>query len=142
MARASKYKPEFCDLLIGHMKKGLSFEAFGSAVKVHKDTLYEWVKAHPEFKEAKDEAFCENQLFYERIGIDGMLGKIPGFNVTAWIFNMKNRHGWRDRQKDEAETVINVTGHITKLTDEQLKLETEKEIKEFMDKKGSVPSET
>ncbi len=27
----------------------------------------------------------------------GMTGKVPGFNATIWIFNMKNRHGWADK---------------------------------------------
>lgn len=106
MARASKYNPDFCEMLIKHMSEGLSFESFAAVAKVNRDTLYEWLKAHEEFREAKAEGLAENLLFYEKTGRAGMLGKLPGFNITAWIFNMKNRHGWRDRQKDEAEVIV------------------------------------
>lgn len=102
----SKYKPEFCDLLIKHMADGLSFESFAAVVKVNRTTLWDWVKAHEDFREAKAEGLDENLLFYEKIGRAGMMGKLPGFNITAWIFNMKNRHGWRDKQKDEADVIV------------------------------------
>lgn len=137
MANHLKYKPEFCQALIEHMKSGLSFETFAAIAKVHRDTLYQWVKEYPEFKEAKDEAFLQNQLFFEKLGIDGAKGKVPGFNVTAWIFNMKNRHGWRDKQKDESDTVINnITNHVSQLTDEQLEEEFQKELKKELVKRG------
>lgn len=106
MPKPSKYKPEFCALLIKHMSDGLSFESFAAVAKVNRDTLYEWVKAHEDFREAKAEGLSENLLFYEKTGRAGMLGKLPGFNITAWIFNMKNRHGWRDKQKDEADVIV------------------------------------
>lgn len=59
-------------------------------------TLHEWVKVHAEFSEAKRQAYAKNLLFYEKLGLTDMAGKIKGFNATVWIFNMKNRHKWRD----------------------------------------------
>jgi hypothetical protein len=100
----SKYKPEYCAQLIAHMTQGLSFETFAAVIKVNQDTLHEWAKVHPEFSEAKKEAWAQNQLFWERIGITGMAGKIANFNATVWIFNMKNRHRWRDVQPLDSET--------------------------------------
>ena len=94
--RPSKYRPEYCSQLIIHMAKGLSFESFGAAVGVNQDTLHEWAKVHTPFSEAKKEAWSQNLLFWEEIGIKGMTGKIPGFNATIWIFNLKNRFKWRD----------------------------------------------
>ena len=133
----SKYKPEFCDLLIKHMADGLSFESFGAVAKVHKDTLYEWLKVHPEFVEAKAEAWAENLLFYEKVGRAGMTGKLDGFNVTAWIFSMKNRHGWRDRQPEEVDrTIINNNNGAAKLTDSELTLFIDEEIEKEIEKRG------
>lgn len=125
----SKYKPEFCDLLIKHMADGLSFESFAAVAKVNRDTLYEWVKAHEDFRDAKAEGVSENLLFYEKTGRAGMLGKLPGFNITAWIFNMKNRHGWRDRQKDETDTVIVKNEVMISQTDVQDRIKQIKERK-------------
>lgn len=37
------------------------------------------------------------RLLWEKAGLDGMMGRIPGFNATSWKFNMANRFRWRDR---------------------------------------------
>ena len=132
----TKYRPEYCRELIDHMSEGYSFESFTAVASVHKDTLYEWVKVHPEFKEAKDTAFSKNMLFYEKVGCRGMLGEIDGWNVTAWIFNMKNRHGWRDRQPEEVDkTIINNNNQVAKLSDDELDQAIEKEIEERVQQK-------
>ena len=98
------YKSEYCAHLIAHMASGLSFESFAAVIKVNQDTLHEWAKVQPEFSEAKKEAWSQNMLFWERIGLTGMAGKMPGFNAAIWIFNMKNRFKWRDlHAADEAK---------------------------------------
>lgn len=79
-------------------------EKYGSEMMVSKQTLYDWEKKHPEFLDSKKRGFACSQLFYEQVGIKGMMGEIKKFNVTAWIFNMKNRFGWRDRSQVEVET--------------------------------------
>lgn len=128
MSRPTKYKKEYCQKLIEHMAKGYSFESFSAVVNVNQDTLHEWAKpkVSVEFSEAKKEAFAKCRLFWETIGIDGMLGKITRkvqkvdsygnkttenvqvkIDVGMWIFNMKNRFGWKDRvefiDEDEIE---------------------------------------
>jgi hypothetical protein len=97
------YKPEYCQELIDFMSKGYSFEAFAAHVGVSCNCTYQWVKANPEFAEAKERAFEHSRLFWERCGIEGMFME-KGFNATVWIFNMKNRFGWRDAHKVELET--------------------------------------
>ena len=103
--RPSKYKPEYCEQLIEHCKQGLSFEAFAGSIPVHKDTIYEWAKKYPEFDEAKRTGAALSLLFWEKLGVAGAVGKVPGFNPTTWIFNMKNRFGWRDRQELEVSEI-------------------------------------
>lgn len=97
--RPSKYKKEFCERLIKHMEDGLSFEAFAGEIGVAIDTVYNWNKKHPEFSEAKKIGTAKSQLFWEKMGRSGVVGKIPGFNTAAWIFNMKNRFNWRDKRE-------------------------------------------
>lgn len=94
--RPSKYKPEYCELLEGHFASGLSYEAFAGVLKVSIETLYNWEKDFPEFLEAKKTFWEIGREKFENIGLQGMMGKIPGFNTTVWIFTMKNRFGWRD----------------------------------------------
>lgn len=94
--RPSKYNPALIEDLVKHMTQGLSFESFAGRVGVHKDTLYEWLKHHPEFSDAKKRGEAGSLLFWEKLGLLGVVGKQKGFNATMWIFNMKNRFKWRD----------------------------------------------
>jgi hypothetical protein len=96
---ASKYKPEFDEMLIDHLSKGFSFHSFAGVVRVNYDTVFEWVKRHPSFAEAKQIGTAQSHVFWEKMGIAGTLGKINKFVPSTWIFNMKNRFGWRDRQE-------------------------------------------
>lgn len=127
-----QYKPEYCQMLIDHMSEGLSFESFAAKIDKCKQTIYVWTKKHSDFAEAKEIAFAKCQLFWESQGIDGLYSttemdedgkpvKSKSINATVWIFNMKNRFKWRDKQPDEApDTVVNNTVNAERLTDEQL----------------------
>ena len=47
----------------------------------------------------------EGYLEWERMGKNIALGKITG-NPTSWIFNMKNKYGWKDRTEVDQNTTI------------------------------------
>lgn len=114
--RPTKYRPEYCQQIIDHMAQGLSKEAFAGAIGVHKETIYNWAEANPEFSDAikNGEQVC--RLFWESLGIQGATGS-DAFNATAWIFNMKNRfhEEWRDRHEhtgaDGGALVVQVVRH-------------------------------
>jgi len=123
--RPSKYKPEFCELLIEHMSKGLSFESFSAIAEVNQDTLHEWVKVHEEFSESKKMAFANCQLFWEKLGVENILNvsessgrgddayhKSSTLNASIWIFNMKNRFKWRDKQPGEEDKKVTHDGAV------------------------------
>jgi len=107
VGRPTLYKPEYCKELLIHMQKGLSFEAFAGKIGVCRQTLYTWAEKHPEFIDAKKIATEMSRLFWEEAVIE-RLHDAQGFNTTAWIFNMKNRFGWRDKVEQE----IKATGTI------------------------------
>lgn len=86
-------------MLKDHFSVGLSYESFAGVAGVAVDTLYEWEKVHPEFSEAKKEFRPLAQLFYEKAGAHGMMGKVNGFIPSVWVFNMKNRFSWHDNIK-------------------------------------------
>lgn len=122
--RPTKYEPRFCEELIDHMALGYSFESFAAIAKCDRSILYDWEKAHPEFKSAKEQAFAEGLLFWERLGIDNIIStndfsrdgdsqqsSSKTLNGSVWIFNMKNRFRWRDKQADENDT-LNVNVHL------------------------------
>jgi hypothetical protein len=101
VGRPTKYKKEYCDMLIGHMKSGLSYETFGASIDVDRATVYNWEKSNPEFLDAKKRAFDQCQLYWEKAGNAGLYmgGKDNPFNATVWIFNMKNRFNWMDKKE-------------------------------------------
>jgi hypothetical protein len=111
----TKYQPKYCQMLIDHMKSGMSFEAFAGHpdVMVCRDTLYQWVKDNPEFSDAKRQGSEAARFFLEATGIKGLHGKIKNFNSTVWIFTMKNRCQWRD--KVEHSGAIDTTASTDKL---------------------------
>ena len=131
LGRPTKYDENYCQMLIDHMDQGLSFETFAAVIKVNQDTLHEWVKVHPSFSEAKKVAFNKCLLFWEKLGIDHIINtsdsesqgegvgssKSRSLNSAVWVFNMKNRFKWRDKQPDEADVVVN---NVNNLSDDEL----------------------
>jgi hypothetical protein len=121
MPKPSKYKEIYCDELIAHMAQGLSFESFGAIVHCCKQTLYTWAKTHEEFAESKRIGEEKSRLIWEKIGMNGTVGKIKNFNAASYIFNMKNRFGWRDSQpnEDDGEVKAFVLSYQTKKKTEE-----------------------
>lgn len=99
--RPPAYKPEYCEMLIDHMSSGLSYETFSAVIGTHRSVLYAWEDKYPDFKDAKKKAVEAGQVFWEKIGLAQAVGdKTYGKGSTAsWIFNMKNRFNWADKQE-------------------------------------------
>lgn len=97
MGRPTIYKAEYCELLIKHMGEGLSFESFAAEINTCRDTLYNWKKEYPDFFDAHKAGLDKNLAFWEKIGRSQAI-KGKG-NTVAWIFNMKNRHKWKDNHE-------------------------------------------
>jgi hypothetical protein len=121
--RPSKYKKTHCKTAIDMMSRGYSKEAVAGKIGITEDTLYRWIKTKPEFSEAIKEGEVKSRLFWEGLGIDYILGGPQDLklNATVWIFNMKNRFGWRDVQEIKRAD----------LTDE-LKTMSDKELEELL----------
>jgi hypothetical protein len=99
IGRPSKYKPEFCQLLIDHMADGFTFESFAGVAEVDRDTIYEWVDAHSDFSDAKKVGRARQLYANEKLIKD--IAKFGDGNATAAIFILKNCHpkDWRDRRE-------------------------------------------
>lgn len=97
------YKPEFCQVVIDLGKQGASKVEMAATIGVSRATFDNFEKEYPEFLEAVKQAVVFSQGFWERKGREATFGLVPGFNATAWTFNMKNRfkEDWRDRVEQE-----------------------------------------
>ena len=109
--RPTRYEKKYNDMLIHHMEEGLSYESFAAILSVCRDTLYHWEKIHPEFGEARKIGKEKLLLFFEKTGRAGMLGKIPNFNASTFIFTAKNKIHWRD-SVDQVITSTNTNTNI------------------------------
>lgn len=91
-------------MLIDHMSEGLSFESFASTIGVYRDILYKWAEDYQDFYEAQKEGKDLSLLFWEKLGRSAIAGKVAGFNAATYIFTMKNKFGWRDKQELDLQT--------------------------------------
>lgn len=112
VGRPTKYCEEYCELLIAHMKEGLSFTTFAALVNVSRSTLYEWLD-NIEFSDAKSEAEMHCMLFWEKMGIAGTSGSLERFNASSWKYNMICRFNddWSEKEKgkDDNNVTINLS---------------------------------
>lgn len=67
MARPSKFKPHYCDLLIDIFSDGGTINAFCVATGISKRTFFYWRRAYPDFEEAYDMAYCRALYYWEQL---------------------------------------------------------------------------
>lgn len=112
--RPTSYDPRYCDEIIQFfdqepfdvhvMEDGKviktacklpTLNAFAHKLGLHRDTLHEWSKVHPEFSDAlkKAKALQEDILMQ-----NGLFG---GYDKTFAIFTAKNVCNWRDKTEQE-----------------------------------------
>lgn len=121
----TKYKPEYCELLLQHCEEGYTYEAFAGRLRVATQTLYNWEKEHPAFLEAK-KAALNVMLYSDQIVLNhGAKGLIENYNAASQIFKMKAVHKWSDKQEVEVNSYnvnnnINTNIDYKKLTDQEL----------------------
>lgn len=95
--RPTKYKPEYCDMVVEHMKGGLSLQSFAAEIDVNIDTVNEWRKVHEEFSVAVKRGRDHQASFWEKLGRAAATGKIKNTNPTIFIWMTKNMLKWRDK---------------------------------------------
>jgi transposase-like protein len=87
--RPTTYDPGFCECVIELGEEGKSKAQIARALGCSRKSLYLWMRVHPEFKEAMDEAEFAALAWWEDVGQAGLT--IPKFNAALYAFNMKNR---------------------------------------------------
>jgi transcriptional regulator with XRE-family HTH domain len=109
IGKPTKYKPEYCQMLIDHMSQGLSYESFAAILGVARSSLYEWEKMFPAYSDSKSIGKEKLLLFFEKMGLEAMTGQIPGFNAPTYIFTLKNKVGWSDKHEVEQNNKIEIS---------------------------------
>jgi len=112
--RPSEYRPEYCQMVIEDMRAGYSVTAFAGKIGVARDTIYEWIKCHPDFSDAVNRADPGRQRAWER----KLIHAEKGGEVASAIFGLKNvaPQDW----KEVREVKHDHTHALHRLTDAQL----------------------
>jgi hypothetical protein len=93
----TKYKKNFHpDSVIELIKAGNSVIEVCSKWGIHKDTLNEWNKVHPEFSDALKVARMHLEAWYTQLFKQMAIGKVKG-NPAAAIWLSKNVINWSDK---------------------------------------------
>lgn len=99
--RPTKYDPAFCDEVLPFMQQGYSTTALAGHLGVSRQTLYDWMDAHPDFLDAVKEGQAASAIWWENCLRDNA-AKGEG-NATSAIFGLKNRapQDWRDKREHD-----------------------------------------
>ena len=99
LGRPPKYTSDMPVTLIDCMRQGMSVVEVCCELGIAEDTFYDWSDpVSPRFNEAFSEAIKIGNQFYRAWWVSqGKLGlRDREFNTALWIFNAKNRIGYRD----------------------------------------------
>jgi hypothetical protein len=122
--RPTKYKAEFCNLVIELMKDGASKAECCVDMGITPQTFIEWAKDKEEFSEAVKQGELASKAWWEKKGRSATFGGEEGFNATSFIFNMKNRFknndDFGDNWADMRENKLSGNVGLTDLSDEEL----------------------
>lgn len=91
LGRKSLYLERYCEDLITHCAKGLTFDSFGATINVTTKTLYEWCKRYEDFSDARDIARSKNRLYYESKVADSASG-LSEVNPSAAMWMLERIH--------------------------------------------------
>lgn len=104
--RPTDYDPAYCERVIAWGRDGKSRTWMAAEIGVHRETLYNWEKQHPEFFDALKRAKALEQQWWEDAGQTGMVG--DKFNGQVWGRSMAARFPDDWREKSESNTILNV----------------------------------
>lgn len=104
IGRPTKYKPEICGLFPKIMEEGESIEEVAVIIGVSVSTIYLWKEKHKKFSEALKKGVEISKAWWLKQGRIGI--RENGFNSTLWYMNMKNRHGWADKNENKVDVTV------------------------------------
>jgi len=96
--RPTKYSPKLCGLLPAMFANGESVVEVCAGLGITKDTFFQWVKKYKDFSDSYKRGLELSEAWWTKLGRAGSVGKSK-IQPATWIFNMKNRFKWTDKQE-------------------------------------------
>lgn len=124
--RPTKYAEDYPEKLLEMMEKGYLDCQIYAAFDVSKDTFYEWLKAHPEFKEAHQRGLPKCEAMWAT-KMQTMIDDREDKGFKPLIAVMNNKFGWGKNESSSGNTtnihinqmaVLNTKDDYCKLLDE------------------------
>ena len=109
---AKKYRKSMCDDLPALFENGEAVEEVCVQLGISRRAFYDWVDKYPEFAAAYEMGRLASDAWWLRLGRAGATGKV-NVQPSLWIFNMKNRLGWRDKIEVDNDNDQTEPMHIT-----------------------------
>lgn len=117
--RPTKYKPEYCEMVVEHMKNGKSLTSFAASIGAYRDIIYAWQRANPEFLHACKHAQALSQQWFEDFANQAMTGRLfdPEYkgkydkynpNMLQFLMSRRFRDYNKETQKDESSKNLNI----------------------------------
>ena len=103
MARPSKYDPSYCQIAEDYLAEGYSKNTVSAKLDIHKDTLYEWIKVHPEFSDSISKGMARGQQMFETLLLEKTKNKRNNTHENLLMFTLKTR--FKDTYSDRTEVV-------------------------------------
>lgn len=99
--RPTKYRPEYCDMIVAHMEDGASVLSFAASIDVSRSVINLWASEHPEFMQALARAKAKSAAWWEAVGRN--IAVTGEGNASMAIFGLKNMAGdeWADTSRTE-----------------------------------------
>lgn len=99
----NKYLKKYAEQLPSMFANGESVEEVCQELGISRRAFYDWVEKHSEFADAYEMGKQASHAWWLKLGRAGATGKVD-VQPTLWIFNMKNRLGWKDKVEVEQES--------------------------------------
>lgn len=128
------YHPSYCEIVRQCGAHGMFDAELSAALGCSQVALWQWAEAHPEFREAIDDARTLSKAYWERLGRKGVL--TAGFNQALWALIMRakfpttpdGKPEYRERarvEKDEPPDQ-DVATPLHEISDDDLRAQIEK----------------
>ncbi|TNE58626.1 MAG: hypothetical protein EP341_03150 [Sphingomonadales bacterium] len=113
--RPTKYKPEYCQLVIDMGREGKSWAQMASALDVDRATFYNWQEQHPEFFTAFNRAKAHAQAWWEDKAAEALNNR--EFNAPVWKKSVEARFREDYTERREDTTTHKVDDSVSALMD-------------------------
>lgn len=84
--------------MLGYWADGASLAEVCLAMGIVRTSYYKLCKLSEAFSDADKLGRTNSEAWWVQLGKDGATGEKP-VQASVWIFNMKNRFGWRDKSE-------------------------------------------